>query len=181
MKAGSIRFVVILLFVLALAAGVTAGLLASRYAARSDTPVISNTPLSELGLSIEQAQKIRTLWEKVKEDSDQSYVQANRLQQEQQRELLNLLTDEQKAKYSKINLDYQEKITKLKADRDLALKNAFDETRRLLSPGQRDRYDAILKSRLGQGADPTQEVRPAVRTSMPSVGLMDGSPRESGT
>jgi hypothetical protein len=182
MKAGSVRVVVILLFMLALVAGVAAGLLASRYAARpASTPISAAPALSDLDLSADQAQRIRTLWEKVKEDSDQSYVQVNRLQQQQQQDLINLLTEDQKRSYSRINLDYQNKITKLKADRDLALKNAFEETRKLLSPVQRDRYDGILKSRFGSNADPTGEARPAVRTSMPSAGLIDSSSRESGT
>jgi hypothetical protein len=181
MKAGSIRIAVIFLFVLALVAGISAGLLASKYAAHPVTPTSFATPaLSDLDLSADQQLRIKTLWEKVKDDSDHSYVQVSKLQQQQQQDLINLLTDEQKKQYSKVNLDYQNQITKLKADRDLALKKAFDETRKLLSPVQRDRYDEILKSRFGSNADPTQEARPAVRTSMPSAGITDGSSREPG-
>jgi hypothetical protein len=182
MKAGSIRVAVIFLFVLALVAGISAGLLASKYAAH---PVAASstapTSLSELDLSADQQQRIRTLWERVKDDSDHSYLQASHLQQQQQQDLINLLTDDQKKQYGAINLKYQNQITKLKADRDLAVKNAFEETRRLLSPVQRDRYDEILKSRFGPSADPTQEARPAVRTSMPSAGITDGSSRDPGT
>ena len=184
MKAGSIRVAVIFLFVLRLVAGVPAGLLASGNTLHAHPiPAVgaAATPsLSDLDLSTDQQQKIRTLWERVKDDSDHSYGQVKSLQDQQQQDFVKLLTDDQKKQYSQINLDYQNRITKLKADRDLALKKAFDQTRQLLSPTQRERYDEILKSRFGSSADPTQEARPAVQTSMPSAGINRDSSHEPG-
>ena len=59
MKSGSVRFVVVLLFVLALGAGVAAGLLVSRYVAPAPAQTASSvSTFSDLDLSADQTVQI---------------------------------------------------------------------------------------------------------------------------
>jgi hypothetical protein len=131
-------------------AGAAAGVLATRYATiQSPAPTTSIATLDDLQLSPEQRERIQKIWEGVKQTSDQSYQKATRIQQELEQKRLDLLTPEQKQKYAKDYEEYRNQYLTLQADRDVAVKKAIEATKSLLSDGQRQTYDAILKNRLG--------------------------------
>ena len=59
----------------------------------------------------------------------------------------NLLTDEQKAKFEKANLDYNAQLTAMDAQRKAAFGQAVSETQKMLNPTQRATYQRILQQR----------------------------------
>ena len=148
MRAGSSRFIFAIAFALALAAGVAAGVLATRFSSFQVAPPPST--LEDLQLTGAQRGQIQKIWEGVKELSDQSYDQANQLQQHLNQKTQALLTPEQKDQYAGFYKEYQRQFLKLQSDRDAAVKKAIEDTKTLLSDDQRQKYDVILKSRLGR-------------------------------
>jgi len=153
MRAGSSRIIFTFAFALALVAGIAAGVLATRYVS-SFTPItpIAGVPgtLDDLQLSDIQRAQVQKIWEGVKETSDESYREANRLQLQFDDKVQGLLTADQQKQYKIFHDDYQKQFFKLHSERDAAVKKAIEETKTLLSDDQRQKYDVILKSRLGQ-------------------------------
>jgi Spy/CpxP family protein refolding chaperone len=142
-------------FALALIAGAAAGVLAMRFLfhpAPASTATAST--LDDLNLSPAQREQIKQIWEKVLEQSDELYKRTQALQDEHDNKIFKLLTPDQQKQYSQIYNQDRETYAKLRAQRDAALKKAVNDTRRLLSDSQRDKYDGILKSRLGRSAEP---------------------------
>src|SRR5579871_1790935 len=86
-------------YVLALAAGTTSGLLADRL--RAGGPASATAPLAvQLQLSNDQVAKMRDVWEGVSQNVDSCLQEAQKIQTSRDEVLLNLLTDEQKAKFA---------------------------------------------------------------------------------
>ena len=76
------------------------------------------TPLGEeLGLSKEQSESMRVIWEDVRKKVDGCFVQAQELQKHGDLALFALLTDEQKAKYAKIQKENSDALTALRSMR----------------------------------------------------------------
>ena len=173
MKAGSSRIIIGFTFALALAAGVAAGVLVTRYVGSfttsTTTPstgsgIPANPSLDDLQLTDSQRFRIQKIWEGVKETSDQSYRAANQLQRNFDDKVQHLLTPDQMTQYREYYKEYQQQWFKLQNDRDGAVKKAIEETKTLLSDDQRQKYDVILKSRLGQpsGTAPSSGAQPEV-------------------
>ena len=157
MTTGKSRFVFTVAFGLALVAGAAAGVLATRFVAAPTSPtppaaVGGALTLEDLELTPDQRDKVKRIWEGVKAQSDQSYRQAQNIQRERDAKVFDLLTDAQKAQYKQIYERYLDENTRLLAARDAAVKKAIEETKSLLSSPQREKYDAVLKSRLGREA-----------------------------
>jgi len=167
MKAGSSRIKFRFAFALALAAGVAAGVLATRYVS-SITPttpgsVVSLNPtFDDLQLTDGQRAQIQKIWEGVKDASDQSYRDANHLQRQFDDKVQRLLTPEQMKQYQEFYKDYYNDYQRLYGERDAAVKKAIEQTKTLLSDDQRQKYDVILKSRLGHpsGTAPSSVAQP---------------------
>lgn len=159
MRAGNYRAIFTLAFALALAAGAAAGVLATRFIAIPTTPpppssTASSPTFEDLDLKPDQREQVRRIWEAVKLKSDQSYREAQKGQKELEQKVFDMLTTEQKARYQEIYQAYQDQFTRLAAERDAAVKKAIEQTKTLLSSTQREKYDAILKSRLGREGEP---------------------------
>jgi len=127
MRAGSSRIIFGFAFVLALAAGVAAGVLATRFSiAQPQVPPLPNNSviptLDELQLSDDQRARIQKVWEGVKDLSDTSYRQANRLQQQFDDKVKAILTPQQMDQYTTFYDEYQREFHKLERDRDAAVK-----------------------------------------------------------
>src|SRR3954464_12412096 len=129
------------LTVLALGAGVAAGMLASRAAppASSGNPTtapatpIDRTPLvQELNLSPAQRDKMREIWEGVRGDVHETFADAQRLQRQRDDALVALLSDEQKAQFEKISQDFKNQFDQLTHKRDKVFQSAVERTRQLL-------------------------------------------------
>lgn len=146
---GKTSLVLVLLVILALSAGLVTGLALQRMPAASEPPRLARTPLAEeLRLSDEQVTKMRSIWESVREKADSAFVDAQSLDQGRDEALFALLNDEQKANFAEIQKDYAEKLTKLKADRDVLFDHAVKQTEQILTDAQKTRYREILESRL---------------------------------
>jgi hypothetical protein len=153
---GKTRLILMLLFALAIGSGVVTGMLVAKLpASTGDTPQVGpRTPLGEeLGLSKEQSESMRVIWEDVRKKVDGCFIQAQELQKHGDLALFALLTDEQKAKYAKIQKENSDALTALKAERDAMFQDAVKRTEQILSDPQKQRYREILQTRLGQGGD----------------------------
>ena len=153
---GKTRLILTLLFALTLSSGVVAGMLVAKLPASTGETVATapRTPLGEeLGLSKEQSESMRLIWEDVRKKVDGCFIQAQDLQKRGDMALLALLTDEQKAKFAKIQKENGEALAALKADRDAMFQDAVKRTEQILSEPQKLRYREILQTRLGLGAD----------------------------
>jgi Spy/CpxP family protein refolding chaperone len=147
------KVVVLGVFALAILGGAAAGMLAGRYMMRAPAIAPGTASLSEqLQLTSDQRQAIQKIWLTMQEESDASYRQAEALNQQRENDLMKLLTDDQRKEYEKIHGDYNDHYTQLDADRKLAFNRAVEETKQLLTPSQRQRYEVILANRLGHDA-----------------------------
>jgi hypothetical protein len=160
MAAGKTKAIVAIGFGVALLGGGAAGLLLSRYTKPAPSVVVPGAaPLSvELQLSADQQSQIRQIWEQVQSINESSYDSGQMLNHWRDDQVLKLLNDEQKKAFEKINGQYAERYTAMKAKRDLAFKDAVEKTKQLLNADQRRRYEQILAKRLGEegGSGPTQ-------------------------
>ena len=143
-------------FALALAAGVSGGLLLARLPnAPTDGPagVAPVSPLAaELGLSPPQAEQMRTIWEGVRDTAQACLDDARRLQKQRDDALVSLLNDQQKEKFEKISQEYADSFAELNRKRDKEFQKAVGQTRKVLNDEQWRKYERILKSRVGPGA-----------------------------
>jgi Spy/CpxP family protein refolding chaperone len=161
MRKTRIEILLIGLTVVALGAGVVAGVLASRLpAAQEDgavappAPGVEPTPLAqELGLSPDQQAQMRGIWETVRGRVHGSFEEAQRLQKQRDEALVALLNDEQKAKFQRIARDFADRFDKLSHERKTTFDEAVAKTRRLLNDEQRQKYDEILKKRVGPAGE----------------------------
>jgi hypothetical protein len=161
-------------FALALIAGAAAGILAMRFARQPATATSSATTLDDLGLSVDQREHIKQIWEKVRDQSDDMYRQAQKLQDADKQRIVKLLTPEQLKQYQEIYNQDLDVYARLVADRKAAVKKAIQDTRSLLSASQQQKYDEILKSRLGRDAESG-----SVWLSAPSAATQPAKPGNS--
>jgi len=163
MRKSRIAIVLTGLTVLALAAGVAAGLLASRLPAAVGStpttapaplpPAIDRTPLvEELQLSPVQRDQMRTIWEAVRERVHQTFDDAQQLQKQRDDALVAMLSDEQKSQFEKISRDYSDRFAQLTRQREQMFQDAVRQTKELLSDEQRLKYDEILRTRVPPGS-----------------------------
>jgi Spy/CpxP family protein refolding chaperone len=156
-RRGRRETVLVILTVLAIGAGVVAGMVVSRLpAAATGAPnggaasPASTAPQSalaeELHLSSRQSEQMRQIWEGVRDKVRSSYENAERLQRQRDEGIQALLTPEQKAKFEKLTQDYSDRFTALRRDRDAAFAQAVEQTRKLLADDQRQKYDELLKA-----------------------------------
>jgi hypothetical protein len=151
MKTNTGKMIFAVVFAVTLSAGVVAGLLAARLpSVVSHEKIIraSDSSLAgELGLGAEQRDAMRKIWIGVRDISQASYESAVKLKSEQDAAILALLPPEKVAAYNEIQRTYAEKDAALIGRRKAAFEKAVKETRKILSPSQRAKYDEILKKR----------------------------------
>ncbi|HEX4796642.1 MAG TPA: hypothetical protein VH370_22815 [Humisphaera sp.] len=134
-------------FALTLAAGLAGGMLLSRARAIPATTVTQTSPLDELQLSADQTAQMRRIWEAVRNSAQEYETRGTALRLQRDKAMENLLTDEQKAKFEKVNLDYNAQLTAMDAQRKAAFGQAVSETEKMLNPTQRATYQRILRQR----------------------------------
>jgi hypothetical protein len=152
MSSGRKQLLLVALTLLPIGAGIVAGMVAARLPSHSQSREAAAAEraadsLSEqLGLSDEQAQQMRGIWENVREQVRSSYTDAEKLQRSRDEELVSLLNQEQKAKFEKISRSYSDKFAQLRHKRDQSFASAVEQTRNMLSEEQRQKYDEILRT-----------------------------------
>ncbi|HYO11275.1 MAG TPA: hypothetical protein VER17_20085 [Tepidisphaeraceae bacterium] len=178
MRSRRLTLMVLGLTVLGISAGVLAGLLAARLpAARGNAPVAPPAPaaggvpaglVEELALTPKQEQLMREVWEGVRTRVHRSYDEAQDLQQQRDRDIAALMSDEQKAKFEQLTRDYAGRYEKLEQRRREAFDKAVERTRSLLDEGQRAKYDKILESRVKRSPPTTMMSPPAASPASPA-------------
>jgi Spy/CpxP family protein refolding chaperone len=172
MKARRVSILVIGLTVLGLTAGVLAGLLAARLpsvAASHPLPPptapggVPQGLVEELGLTPQQQDQMRVIWEGVRTRVHRSLDDAQQLQKDRDAAVVALMNDQQKAQFEKISQEYAKKYAELEQKRQQAFEQAVKKTRELLTGEQRKRYDEILKERV-----PAAASSPAATTQLAS-------------
>lgn len=162
---GSAKLILAAVFALTLSSGVVAGLLVSHLpgpasvsqsqpqppATTMPAPAAAKTPMEQaLGLNPDQQQKMQQIWEHVRDMTDECYLQAQELQAKQWKALVDLLTPEQKAAFSKQDAKFKADFDDLKKRREAAFQKAVEETDALLDPRQRQRFHDLIKTRVGR-------------------------------
>lgn len=153
-KTRKLQLLLVTLTVLALGAGLTAGLLSARLPARTDTnppdSAIERTPLvDELNLSAAQRDKMKAIWESAQKQAQQAFQDAQGLQKSRDERIFSLLNDEQKAKFTQISREFADRYDVLQEKRDTVFNQAVNQTRGLLTEEQQKKYDQILRSHVG--------------------------------
>jgi hypothetical protein len=108
----------------------------------------------ELGLSTEQSDRMRAIWQSVREQVDDCFVRAQAVQKQRDRAIFDILTDEQKAKFAAAQKEYDNDVAALKSRRESAFNEAVQRTKAILTDAQKQRYDEILQSRLHRDSSP---------------------------
>jgi hypothetical protein len=191
------RILVLGVTVLAIAAGVVAGMVAGRWTSARNVAQAPATEAGglagELGLNPTQVEQMRQIWEAVRNDVRSDFEAADALQRQRDRDLFAMLTDEQKARFQQVSKDYAEKFAELRRRRDQRFQRAVEATRKLLNDEQRRKYDDLLKAHVrpddlgfaGPGlSDTTTATTPttvATPTNLPPVTAQQGLPTTAPT
>jgi Spy/CpxP family protein refolding chaperone len=138
MRSSKTSLLVVLMFVVALAAGAVAGKLATWGGTTGS--------LDDLHLSQAQRDQMRQIWESVQQTADDCRKDAEAAQNAQRDQLIALLNDEQKAKYAQLTSATSVRIMELNEKRKTAVKHAIARTEALLSEGQRKEYRKIIEN-----------------------------------
>lgn len=169
MRKSRVEVLLIVLTVLALCAGVVAGLVYARLPGSMPLKT-DNTPpppmlppdgagerslADELQLSPEQRVQMRDIWEGVREKVHQAFDAAQALERQRDERIVAMLSEEQKATFQKLSEEFARRYDELARQRDEAFNSAVEKTKKLLSDEQRKKYEQILKT----------HVRPAAPTS----------------
>jgi Spy/CpxP family protein refolding chaperone len=158
--------VLILAYILALAAGTTSGLLAGRL--RGHSGAAPSTPLAEqLQLTPDQSEQIRYVWETVSQTVDSCFQQAQAIQQQRDQALYNELTDDQKARFAIIDQGYAKQFAALMAQRQQAFRDGLARTEAMLDDSQRVKYEQIVRQRLGDISSSPGTTQPSLEDVRP--------------
>jgi Spy/CpxP family protein refolding chaperone len=179
---------IVLLFLVALATGVVAGMAISRNSMASHQPTERRSYLAnQLDLTPAQSDRLRAIWSEVIHPSTQPGL-SNRERRDSYRDqrdqaVVALLSDSQKAAYDDIQKKYRQQIDGLDEERRQATQVAVEKTREILTDVQRAKYDEILKNappgRRGHGGGgpstrhnastpPTTQASPNTPTTLPA-------------
>jgi Spy/CpxP family protein refolding chaperone len=157
MRIHRLKLILIAASILALGAGVFAGMAVSRIPA--STAVVEPMPAQQqpehasiadsLGLTDAQRDQMRSIWEGVRTNVHQTFQEAQTIQKDRDDAVVAMLTDSQKARYAALTQQAAEKFAALSSQRDQAFRDGVDKTRKILNDSQRLTYDRIMHDRVG--------------------------------
>ena len=137
------RVLLVLAFIVVCAAGAVVGTAVDRRV----RPVAVEDPL-HLGLTSEQAKKMKGIWDEVGKLRHQTFTARRELEHQRHDEFEKMLTPEQLAAYKQIQQDYEAKFKALDDQLHQAAHDADVKSRAILTPEQLPRYDA-LRAKMG--------------------------------
>lgn len=106
----------------------------------------------ELDLTPGQQEQMRLIWSRHVSDPNSRGPERRRaLAAERDQAIQNLLTDEQKANFSQIQQDYENKLKEMAQERKAAWEESVRLTRAILTPEQAQKYDELLKRQQERG------------------------------
>jgi Spy/CpxP family protein refolding chaperone len=137
------RIIMIAAFLLVFAAGVSLGLLINRSKPSSRHFSVLAT---ELNLTPPQREQMEKIWENVMGAVSRDHGQKRAaLQQERDKDILSLIPDDQRAKYDLVQQYYSFKMDSLSKERDRAYEQAVEQSKKILTPEQAQKYDVLMK------------------------------------
>jgi len=142
-----VKLFVGLAFLLAFAAGVSVGLAIKPWVRERH----GISPLShELNLTREQEKQIENIWSKIIHTARERHTgQRLAIEKERDEKIRGLLTDEQKAAYDAVAVEFREKEKEFRQGRKAEIDQAVEATKALLSKRQRVKYEKLLEERKG--------------------------------
>ena len=144
------RIIVVIGFLIAFGAGAVVGIqLRSPAVARDVAPQPQRHSWlqTELGLSGEQNEQMKNIWEGL-HNSGRSYEERRRrLRDERDEAIAALLAPSVMGDYDRILADFSSKLSALAAERDKAFAEAVEKTKQILTSEQRSKYEEFLKRR----------------------------------
>jgi hypothetical protein len=156
--------VLIAVATLALGAGLAVGTLSKRVIGPSAVDLSSgggstevlpasstggSTLSQELGLSTDQRNQMQQIWEGVQTTAHDCQEKAQKLQKQRDDAVFDMLSDEQKAKYTQLTTECFGKIGLLNSQREAAFNKAVEQTKSILNDTQKKVYEQLIASRVG--------------------------------
>jgi Spy/CpxP family protein refolding chaperone len=166
------RIIVIIGFLVAFGAGAVVGLqLRSPSPAQALVPPPQNQGPSwlrtELGLSPEQNEQMKNIWEGLHASGRGYEERRHRLRDERDEAIAALLAPSVMGDYDRVLSEYTNKLAALGTERDKAFAEAVEKTKKILTDQQRVKYEEFLKRREpdrgGRAGGRRSDSRPANR------------------
>jgi hypothetical protein len=153
MKTYRTTFILIVMSLVTLAAGMVIGLLSGGRHTTPASPVATAADgsllVSELQLSEDQLKRMRPIWEGTRDTVQDCIKEAQRVHQQQDEQLAALLTPAQRTEYARISSAGRERLVALDTKRRDAFATAVTQTHEVLRPDQWTAYQQILKNQVG--------------------------------
>jgi hypothetical protein len=146
-------FLILFAAAVVFAAGALVGMVGQRAVGKNADSGITQFPgrsriIEELKLNPQQQEKIAAIWSAaVVKAGPPPTERVRALEKEREQAILDLLSDDQKAKYNKVIAEYRQKIDALHQPARAAFTEAEELTKPLLDPTQRAKYEETLKRR----------------------------------
>ncbi|HWE93922.1 MAG TPA: hypothetical protein VG269_08170 [Tepidisphaeraceae bacterium] len=154
--------IIVLMFVLALGAGVVAGKLSSRVAPQvvtaGERPVES---LSDLNLTGDQRAQMKRIWELVRDTAHDCEREKENIRRTHEANVVALLSEAQREKYQNMTNEANAAGRKIDARRQTAFDDAVAKTLGILNEQQRLAYRQILQDRVGETPSHAENDGPA--------------------
>lgn len=144
-------------FLLTFAAGGAVGLLVAKPA-----PAHRESWLTEqLNLSADQREQMRKIWSEVMGPTrrQQSSEQRAALAKQRDTAVSALLTDDQRTKYQAIEQEYTRGLDQISQERKKAFDQAIEQTKKILTPQQAAKYEALIARQRERGMGGPPEFR----------------------
>jgi hypothetical protein len=143
--------IIVLMFVLALGAGVVAGKLSTRVLPSVAVPVERPVgSLSELKLTGDQRALMQRIWEQVRDTAHDCEREKENIRRTHEANVMALLSDAQRKKYAEMTDEGNAAGKKVDARRQAAFDDAVARTLGILNEEQRQAYRQILQDRVGE-------------------------------
>jgi Spy/CpxP family protein refolding chaperone len=144
------RIIVIVGFMIAFGAGAVVGL-----QLRAPSVVLATVPppqqnswlRTELGLSAEQNDQMKNIWESLHTGGRGYEDRRRQLRDQRDEAIAALLPPSVMGDYDKVLQEFSNKLTQLGQERDKAFQDAVEKTKKILTPEQRVKYEEFLKRR----------------------------------
>ena len=149
-----INLLILFCAVVVFASGALVGMVGQRAVAKPNTDpsprvIVGRSRITEeLALTPDQKEKIQAIWSAAVVKAGPPPTDRVRvLEKEREQAILDLLSDEQKTKYNQTIADFRQKLDTLHQPARAAFTEAEEQTKPLLNPTQRAKYEEILKRR----------------------------------
>ena len=142
------RLLFVACFVVAFAAGATAGLVVAKC---RRGPHDRSWSMAELNLTSGQRDQMGKIWRDVMEGASKQPDQRRAITEERDKAIVALLTPQQQAEYEQIVQECNRKLGELSQERNRAFEQAVERTKQVLTPDQAKQYEELMKKQRERG------------------------------